>query len=145
MFRSIMTITCTSFTGAVVISELFRKFGSFDFGKLNFLIPLFLICLSIALLMECYEKITYKFSEKKDIPLPADAAIRLLICYLTVSAGGVLAGWFSLQWKMLLYVSPFVLPVFIITYFVTYRICSGFADDINKAIELRGKEKNDIT
>lgn len=142
MFKSIFTITSTSFTGAVMLVYIFNRFGFFCINGDSYIPFLFFVCLAIALFMSLYEVVAHRLL-KSDVNLILDGIIRMLICLITITVGGWLGGLFSFSWRMLFYVMPVLVPVFFVTYFVVYKTCSRYADDINKAINKRKSHKTD--
>ena len=141
MFKSIAIITGTSFTGSVMMLYLFDKFGLFNLDDVEYIPVLFLICFGIGFFMAVYEKIAQIL--KADINIFIDAIIRLAIAFVVIVVGGCIGNLFSFSWVLLIYIVPILIPVFVLTYFITYLSCSNYATEINRAINSKKTQKND--
>lgn len=97
----------------------------------------FAVTLSIAVLMLLNEKI----EDKLEVSVVwIDAVVRFLICCIVVFVEGGLFGWFDFTISSFAYIAPTLIPVFIITYFISYLTCVEFAETINNSI--KGKKQH---
>jgi sterol desaturase/sphingolipid hydroxylase (fatty acid hydroxylase superfamily) len=90
------------------------------------------MCLSIAIVMLISEKIEEKFDISS---IFADAFIRVLICYIVVLFEGCLFKMFAFSWMSFLYISPILIPTYIITYALSYFNHVKYANAINNCIQ----------
>jgi sterol desaturase/sphingolipid hydroxylase (fatty acid hydroxylase superfamily) len=102
----------------------------------SIILQLFVMSASISVLMFIIEKITHKLDITSMV---LDVLIRVLICYFVVFTEGCLFGMFLFEWKAFLYISPVLIPTFIITYAVSYFMLVDYANEINERIK---KKKN---
>lgn len=135
--KKMFIICCTSFTGIMLFFALFSFVGPIS-DAVPVLSPVvvlqaFAMSASIALLMFVMEKIL----DRWDFSLWVDILVRIIICYVVVFIIGGLAGMFPLGPVALLYITPVMLPVFIVTYLVSYITCVEWAEAINKSIRRR--------
>jgi hypothetical protein len=132
--KHILTITCSSFTAIIVLFALFSKFDSPfapEFSN-STVLEFFIMCLSIAIAMLVSKKIEEKF----DIPsIFVDAFIRVLICYIIVFFEGCWFEMFSFSWISFLYISPILIPTYIISYALSYFNRVQYANAINYRIQ----------
>lgn len=134
--KKIVIITCTSFTAIVLLFAFFSTFDRVPELSKSIILQLFVMSASIAVLMFIMEKI----EDRLDITsLALDVFIRVLICYLVVFIEGYVFGMFMFEWKAFLYISPVLIPTFILTYAVYYFMLVDYANEINERIK---KKKN---
>lgn len=130
--KKIVIITCSSFTAIVLLFALFSTFDMVPELSKSIVLQLFTMALSISVLMFFTEKIGDKLAESS---MAVDALIRVLICYIVVFVEGWLFGMFPFGWKAIAYISPVLLPTFVITYAIGYFTIVDFANQINKNIK----------
>ena len=129
--KKIVIITCSSFTAIVMLFALFSTFDIVPELSKSIALQLFTMTLSIAVLMFFSEKIEDKLIVSS---MAVDALIRVLICYIVVFVEGSLFGMFPFGWKAIAYISPVLIPAFIITYAIGYFTIVDDANAINKNI-----------
>lgn len=125
--------TCFGFTAIVMVITVLPVVDMSDMSK-PILQQLFFMALTIAIVMFIAEKIEKKLDVSS---LLVDALIRVLICYLVVFVEGGLVGMFPFEWKVLVGISPILLPVFIITYALSYLTNVNYVKGINRLIKRR--------
>ena len=131
MVKKIITITCSSFTAIVLMFALLSTFNWVPELSKSIVLQLFTMAVSIAVLMFFSDKI----EEKLDVSsIAVDAIILVLICYIVVFWEGSLFGMISFSWKAIAYISPALIPTFVITYAISYFTIADYAKVINKNI-----------
>lgn len=130
--KKIVIITCSSFTAIVLLFALFSTFDMVPELSKNIVLQLFTMALSISVLMFFSDKIGDKLAESW---MAVDALIRVFICYIVVFVEGCLFGMFPFGWKAIAYISPVLIPAFVITYTIGYFTIVDFANEINKSIK----------
>ncbi|WP_425804416.1 hypothetical protein ACHOLT_20195 [Desulfitobacterium sp. Sab5] len=134
MVKKIIIITCSSFTAIVLIFALLSNFTMVPDLSKSIVLQLFTMAVSIAVLMFFSDKI----EEKLDVSsIAVDALIRVLICYIVVFWEGCLFGMIPFGWKAIAYISPALIPTFVITYAIAYFTIVDYAKVINKNIKQR--------
>lgn len=131
MVKKIIIITCSSFTAIVLIFALLSNFTMVPDLSKSIVLQLFTMAASIAVLMSISDKIEDQFDVSS---LAADALIRVLICYIVVFWEGCWFGMIPFSWKAIAYISPVLIPTFVITYAVGYVTIVDYANEINKSI-----------
>lgn len=134
--KKIIIIACSSFTAIVLLFALFSTFSMVPELSKSIILQLFIMSASISVLMFIIEKIVHKLDITSMV---LDVLIRVLICYFVVFTEGCLFGMFPFEWKAFLYISPVLIPTFIITYAVYYFMLVDYANEINARIK---KKKN---
>lgn len=130
--KKIVIITCSSFTAIVLLFALFSTFDMVPELSKSIVLQLFTMAVSIAVLMFFSEKIEDKLAVSS---MAVDALIRVLICYIVVFVEGCLFGMFPFGWKAIAYISPVLIPAFVITYAIGYFTIVDYANAINKNIK----------
>lgn len=129
--KKLLLITCTSFT---ITQLLFAVFAASDFAPAvnsQSTLQAFIMSLSIAIFMVAAEKAADYFAV---VPLWLDGLIRLMICYMVVFIEGTFFGMITFSWLGLWQITPLLLVIFLLTYFISYLTCSEWAEAINKCI-----------
>ncbi len=67
--------------------------------------------------------------------MAVDALIRVLISYIVVFLEGCLFGMFPFGWNAIAYISPVLIPAFVIAYAIGYFTVVDCANVINKNIK----------
>lgn len=130
--KKIVIITCSSFTAIILLFSLFSTFDMVPELSKSIVLQLFTMAISIAVLMFFSEK----FEDKYTVSSTAmDALIGMLICYIVVFVEGCLFGMFPFGWKAIAYISPVLIPAFVITYAIGYFTIVDDANAINKNIK----------
>ncbi len=129
--KKIVIITCSSFTAIVLLFALFSTFNMVPELSKSIVLQLFTMAVSISVLMFFGEKLSDKLVVSS---MAVDALIRVLICYLVVFVEGCLFGMFPFGWKAIAYISPILIPGFVITYAIGYFTIVDCANEINKNI-----------
>jgi len=131
MVKKALIITCSSFTAIVLMFALLSTFSMVPELSRNIVLQLFTMAASIAVLMSISDKIEDQFDMSS---LALDGLIRVVICYVVVFWEGCLFGMIPFSWKALAYISPALIPTFIITYSIAYFTIVDYANSINKSI-----------
>lgn len=129
--KKIFMICCYSFTAVILFISLFSLFDMAPQLSNKIALQAFAFTLTIAVVMTLVDRI----NNNTDFSLWTDLLIRILICFVVVLIEGI---WFKMlpfSWKAIIYVTPILTPVFIITYFFSYITCMDWADKINKSIQ----------
>lgn len=130
--KKILIISCTSFTAVMLLFALFSMFEMAPEISKTITVQVFVITVSIAILMTLAEKIEDRFEV---FSILADALMRILLCYFVIFIEGYLFGWFEFSFKALIYITPILIPAFLITYLVSYLTCVEYAEAINRSIK----------
>lgn len=126
--KTILNITCSSFTCLMLLFALLSPYGLAPHITSQTVYQGLLLSVSVSLFMAATKK-------TREGSLLSDALIRVLICYFVVFLEGSLIKMIPFSWKGLLLITPVLIPVFIITYFINYLTCVELADSINKSIK----------
>jgi hypothetical protein len=130
--KKIIIITCSSFTAIVLIFALLSEFYIVPELSRAIILQLFAMAFTIALLMFLLETIEYRLDA---FSLLTDTLFRVLIGYTVVFLEGGLFGMFPFEWKAFAYISPVLIPAYIITYLISYITCVECANAINQSIK----------
>ncbi|MGV8905106.1 MAG: hypothetical protein ACOH15_00730 [Acetobacterium sp.] len=115
------------------------------FSKLGVIIPfsedvalqLFIMCLSIAILLSLVDIIEARLDVSS---IFVDALARVLTCYMVVFVLGCFFGMFPFSLISFVYITPVLIPGFIVTYAISYITSVEYSNAINKSIKRKRKQ-----
>lgn len=144
LLKSFWLMTATSFTCVVLFMALFQPLGWEGLMTALAALELFLMCVTISAAMLLWD-IPEQGLERRGVPpkvmLVVDPLLRCLAVLAIVLLEGVWFGFFPLAWGTVLGLLPVVVPVFLVTYFITvvnyYRV-QREAQEINETIRRKG-------
>jgi len=137
MIKKVLIITCSSFTAIVLFFILFSKLGVIIPFSEDIALQLFIMCLIIAILLIIVELIEARLDVSS---IFADALARVLTCYFVVFIVGSLFGMFPFSWISFAYITPVLIPGFIVTYAISYTTCIEHSHAINASIKRKQRD-----
>lgn len=137
MIKKTLVVTCSSFTAIVMFYILFARISLITAFTDDTAIQLFFMCLSIAVLMSISDKIEAHFDVSS---IWLDALIRVFICYFVVFVQGCLFGMFPFSPIAFVYITPVLIPGFIVAYGIAYLTSVEYSNAINRSIR---RKRND--
>ncbi len=128
--KPIVIITCVSFTVELLlyVAIALLVFKAELTGLAVY--ALFAMSLGIALLLSVVDWL----GEHVELSLFVDNLLRIAVCYVVVLGIGFAVGMFAFSWMALVYVSPILLPVYVVTYLVSYFTIKEYTNSINAAL-----------
>lgn len=137
MIKKILIITCSSFTAIILFFILFSKLGVIILFSEDIALQLFIMSLSISILMSLTDKIEAHLDVSS---IFVDVSIRVFICYFVVFIQGCLFGMFPFSWISFIYITPVLIPGFLVTYAISYFTNVEYSNAINKSIKRKQKQ-----
>ncbi|WOC31394.1 MULTISPECIES: hypothetical protein [Caproicibacterium] len=137
-WRHFWTITCSSFTSAVLCSILFSSCGLMAPLNNSLVLELLCMCVSTALGMAAADKILDVANVETLLP---EVLLRFGICYVLIFSEGALFQMFPFDFRHMAEVLPVLVPTYAVTHFAAYRMSVACASEINHKIEQETKSQ----
>lgn len=148
LFKSFWLMCTTPFTAVVLIMALLQPLGWKGYMTPTTAWQLFAMCATLSAVMLLWD-LPEQALERAGVPPRAmlflDPLLRCIVVCVIVLLEGAAFGFFPLSWQTATGLIPVVVPVFAVTYAITwinYHRAKKNADKINTLIEKKNSGKN---